>query len=80
MLQDTYDGTAKIWYIDRYHHRKLMKEMGEINMGDYKTLRDFINYCKQNFPAWDREWKKWSTISADISPKRRWRKDRFELK
>lgn len=51
VLQDTRDGTAKIWYIDKYHHRKLMNELGEVNMGNYKTLVDFINYCKQNFPA-----------------------------
>ena len=51
VLQDTYDGPAKIWYIDRYHHRKLLKEMGEVDMGDYTTLREFINYCKRNFPA-----------------------------
>ncbi len=51
VLQDTNSGPAKIWYIDEYHHKQLMKEMGEVNMGDYTTLRDFINYCKQNFPA-----------------------------
>ena len=51
VLQDTNDGPAKIWYIDKYHHKKLLKEMGELNMGNYITLRDFINYCKQNFPA-----------------------------
>ena len=25
--------------------------MGEINMGDYVTIKDFIEYCKSNFPA-----------------------------
>lgn len=51
VLQDRNDGPAKIWYIDKYHRKSVVDEWGEVNMGDYKTLRDFINYCKEHFPA-----------------------------
>ena len=51
VLQDTNYGPAKIWYINENHTKHLLKEMGEINMGAYETLRDFILYCKENFSA-----------------------------
>lgn len=51
VLQDTYSGPGRIWYIDENHNKVLLEEMGEINMGNYTTLRDFINYCKNNFSA-----------------------------
>ena len=51
VLQDQEYGPAKIWYIDENHNIKLLRDLGEINMGDYKTLKDFIEYCKTNFTA-----------------------------
>ncbi len=50
-LQDRYDGPAALWYIDENHSKILLREMGEVNMGNYTTLRDFINYGKNNFSA-----------------------------
>ena len=51
VLQDEEYNPAKIWYIDENHNKELLKDLGEINMGDYKTLKDFIEYCKTNFTA-----------------------------
>lgn len=51
VLQDTILGPGKMWYITKYGTRKLIKNLGEINMGNYSTLKDFISYCKSNFPA-----------------------------
>ena len=51
VLQDTWCKPAKLWYIDRNHRMKLLRDLGEVNMGDYNTLRYFIDYCKENFPA-----------------------------
>ena len=51
VLQDTDDGPAKMWYIDENHSTVLLQEMGEINMGLSKTLYDFLDYAKTNYPA-----------------------------
>jgi len=51
VLQDIERGPAKLWQIDENHTMILLDEMGEINMGDYVTIKDFIEYCKSNFPA-----------------------------
>ena len=51
VLTDTYSGPANIWYINENHEKELLQQMGEINMGDYQTLFDFIEYSKNNFPA-----------------------------
>jgi len=51
VLQDTETGPAKLWQIDENHSLILLDDLGEVNMGDYVTLRDFIDYCKSNFPA-----------------------------
>lgn len=51
VLEDTYCDPAKLWYIDRQHNKELLEELGEIDMSDYATLRDFLNYGKENFPA-----------------------------
>ena len=42
---------SPIYYIDENHNLVLQDNWGEVNMGNYKTLRDFILYCKTNFPA-----------------------------
>ncbi|MBD3191110.1 MAG: hypothetical protein GF308_10720 [Candidatus Heimdallarchaeota archaeon] len=44
------NGYAKIFSI-RYNDYDLLAEWGVTNMGSYYTLKDFINYCKTNFPA-----------------------------
>ena len=51
VLEDVPDGPAKLWYIDNNSSRVLLEEKGEINMGAYETLRDFISYSKINYPA-----------------------------
>jgi len=51
VLQDSRFDSAKIWYIDENHNMSLLEELSELNMGDYATLKDFINYSKVNFPA-----------------------------
>ncbi len=51
VLTDTYNGPANIWHINENHERTLLQQMGEVNMGNYQTLRDFIEYSKENFPA-----------------------------
>lgn len=39
------------WYIEQDHAKTPLKVDGELNMGNYTVLRDFISYCKDNFPA-----------------------------
>ncbi len=51
MLQDTFGGPAKYWYIDQNHNPLLLENLGEVNMGDSQTLSDFIEYSKTNYPA-----------------------------
>lgn len=51
VLQDTYDGPAKIWYINESHEHDLLEEWGEVDMGDSQTLQDFLEYGKTNYPA-----------------------------
>lgn len=51
VLADSNPEPANIWYIDQDSNKLLAKELGEINMGNYTSLRDFIDYCKQNLTA-----------------------------
>jgi hypothetical protein len=51
VLQDKEYGPANMWYIDENHNTELLEEMGEVNMGDYQTLQDFVDYCKNEYPA-----------------------------
>jgi hypothetical protein len=51
VLQDQEMGPASIWYINESKKAKLMEELGEVNMGNYTTLSDFVSYCKFNFPS-----------------------------
>jgi len=51
VLQDVESGPTKLWQIDENHTMILLDDLGEVNMGDYVTIRDFIEYCKLYFPA-----------------------------
>lgn len=51
VLQDKENDTARMWYINENHTMELLEDMGEINMGNYTTLKNFIAYCRNNFPA-----------------------------
>ncbi|MCX6666547.1 MAG: clostripain-related cysteine peptidase [Euryarchaeota archaeon] len=51
VLQDFINDPATLWSIDEDHNATLLENLGEINMANYTTLRDFINYCKNNFSA-----------------------------
>jgi len=53
VLQDKEYDPACMWYIEENHTKKLIKDMGELNMGDYQTLDDFVKYSKTNYPAID---------------------------
>jgi len=51
-LQDNYTSNrSTIWYIGENHEKNPLEVYGEINMGNYTTLRDFIMYSKTNYPA-----------------------------
>jgi len=45
------DNLSIIWYIENDHTKTPLKVDGEINMGNYTVLRDFIQFSKDNFPA-----------------------------
>ena len=51
VIQDKLDGPAFYYFIDENHDKILLEELGELNMADYQTLRDFINFGKDNYPA-----------------------------
>ncbi len=51
VLQDTFYGPGKIFYINNLGRKNLMENLGEINMGNSSTLEYFISYCKSNYPA-----------------------------
>ena len=51
VLSDKHDTPGYIYFIDENHEAVLLEEMGEINMGAGNTLRDFIQYGKERFPA-----------------------------
>jgi len=51
VLQDKEHDPASMWYVDENHDKILLEEMGEINMGNYTVLRDFVAYCKNNYSA-----------------------------
>ena len=51
VIQDTIYGPAFYYFIDENHDKILLEELGEVNMADYQTLRDFINFGKDNYPA-----------------------------
>jgi hypothetical protein len=42
---------SPIYYIDENHNLVFQDDWGEVNMGDDATLRNFIIYCKSNYPA-----------------------------
>ena len=51
VLQDSNYYNPRIWYIDEDHQKQQLKNMQEVNMGDYQTLRDFLDYAKSKCPA-----------------------------
>lgn len=51
VIQDKEYDPAFMYYIDENHNKILLEELGEINMGDYQILRDFIAFGKENYPA-----------------------------
>lgn len=50
VLIDREKGPAKLLYIEK-GKEVVLKEMGEIDMGDWKQLVWFVKYCKDNYPA-----------------------------
>lgn len=51
VLHDTYEDPAVLYFVDENNQPLPKLEMGEVNMGRYETLRDFVNYCKEYYPA-----------------------------
>jgi len=51
VIQDKQNEPAYMYYIDENHSKILLEELGEVNMGGYETLRDFIAFGKENYPA-----------------------------
>ncbi len=51
VIEDTYQESAKIWYIDEDHNPILLEDLGEVNMGSVSTLSSFLEYAKSNYPA-----------------------------
>ncbi len=49
-LIDRERGPAQINYIEKGNIKKV-KDMGELDMGDYRQLVDFAKYVKENYPA-----------------------------
>ncbi len=50
VLVDREKGPAKLVRIEK-GKEVVLKEMGEIDMGDYKQLVSFVKFCKDNYPA-----------------------------
>lgn len=51
VLQDKEKRAGRMWHIDEDHNLNLLQKMGELNMGNTSTLQNFIEYCKQYYPA-----------------------------
>jgi hypothetical protein len=51
ILEDSENDSAKIWYVEYNHNLTVLEDLGEISMGDYTTLRDFIAFCKNDYPS-----------------------------
>jgi len=51
VIQDKLDEPALLYYINENHTKILLEDLGEVDMADYLTLKNFIEYGKQNYPA-----------------------------
>ena len=55
VLMDTYSGSAKIYNVTQDDsdsiNSPVLEDWGEVNMGDPRTLIDFVDYVVTNFPA-----------------------------
>ena len=51
ILEKTKNESTKLWYVENNHSLRLVRDFGEVSMGNYTTLKDFINYCKDNFTS-----------------------------
>lgn len=51
VLQDIENGPATMWYVDESHNIEKLEDMGEVNMADGSTLKNFVEYCKDGYPA-----------------------------
>ena len=51
VIQDNLDEPAFVYYIDENHTAIQLEDLGEVNMGDALTLKNFIEFAKQQYPA-----------------------------
>lgn len=51
MLEDRWFGPCRLWYIGKDRRPVVLQNWGEANMGHYNTLRKFIAYGKEHYPA-----------------------------
>lgn len=51
VLRDGEFRDAAYYFIDELHNADSVLSVGEVNMGAKATLKNFLNYAKQNYPA-----------------------------
>jgi hypothetical protein len=51
VLQDTQSSPAILWYIGEKGNKIKQRELGELNMGDYRSLSCLLEFAKTNCPA-----------------------------
>ena len=51
VLRDKEFDDANIYYINEEYQHEFQKNLGEVNMGDPSTLKNFIEYAKTHYPA-----------------------------
>lgn len=51
VIQDKLNEPALLYYINENHTKILLEDLGEVDMANYLTLKNFIDYGKQNYPA-----------------------------
>ena len=73
VLQDRRRDPAVIYYMDENCNRNILKEIGEVNLGDPETLINFINYAKNHYQSeryhlafWSHS-NAWFEICTDVS-------------
>lgn len=51
VLRDPNTGPASLWYVHESSSPVFLEDWGEVNMGDWETLYNFIMWGKANYPA-----------------------------
>ncbi len=51
VLRDKEFDDANIYYVNQEYQYEFLENLGEVNMGDPSTLKNFIEYAKNHYPA-----------------------------